>query len=536
MLKFITKVLGKKTYRLYLNPDTNEYQRKQDLRSYVKSLGMTEQDWYNDRFLPKDQDRNPIIPICKKSGCNNKCKFLNCIEGYYCACSTSHGASYKRSMEYKIEKYGEDEALRMDKEMRDRMSKSRTLQGYIDRLGPIDGPRRWEEDNRKKCHSLENFIKRYGPVDGPIEFKKYRETRRYSMSLEGRIEKFGEEIGTAMYEETRRKKRTSMTLDSYIQKFGEAEGVRKFNELYDTRSNSHSIDNYKKLYGEEEGARRHSEWVKNMSYSGSLDGYIDRYGFELGIKRWDEVINSRRSDLNGYIRRYGEVEGTKLYREHCRSMGFNRTKDGYILKYGEEEGLRRYNEVIEHASYVRSIEGMIDKYGPIEGPKRWNEWMSNTGFSRGLNGDSSKYSKISLELFDNVTSHLYGVVDLCDLHYGPGDEWRVLTGATNCDISIARFLDFSIPRYKLAIEFDGDYWHPSINEEDIIEFSTGVVRDHDILNELSREYSLIKLGWKILHIKEYDYRSNPELEVNKCINFIKSIVLHKLKHYQLCIK
>lgn len=526
MLKFITKVLGKKTYRLYLNPDTNEYQRKQDLRSYVKSLGMTEQDWYNDRFLPKDQDRNPIIPICKKSGCNNKCKFLNCIEGYYCACSTSHGASYKRSMEYKIEKYGEDEALRMDKEMRDRMSKSRTLQGYIDRLGPIDGPRRWEEDNRKKCHSLENFIKRYGPVDGPIEFKKYRETRRYSMSLEGRIEKFGEEIGTAMYEETRRKKRTSMTLDSYIQKFGEAEGVRKFNELYDTRSNSHSIDNYKKLYGEEEGARRHSEWVKNMSYSGSLDGYIDRYGFELGIKRWDEVINSRRSDLNGYIRRYGEVEGTKLYREHCRSMGFNRTKDGYILKYGEEEGLRRYNEVIEHASYVRSLEGHIDKYGPVEGPKKWEGWISNIGFSRGINGDNSlKYSRVSQSLFDELLSRLYGMVNLSDVLYGT-DEWRVTTGSKNYDISLVRFLDFSIPKYKLAIEFDGDYWHPTITEEDIIEFSTGVVKDWDILNTLSRGYSLTKLGWKVLHIRECNYYEDPDREINKCIDFIKSIVLY----------
>ena len=265
MLKFITEVLGKRTYRLYLNPDTNEYQRKQDLRNYVKSLGMTEQDWYNDRFLLKDENDIPITPICKKSGCNNKCKFINCIEGYYCACSISHGKSYQSTLEYKIDRFGEAEALRMDKEMRDRMSKSGTLQGYIDRLGPIDGPKKWEENNKKKCHSLENFIKRYGPVDGPIEFKRYRETRRYSMSLKGMIERFGEELGIIKYNESKLKRQNATTLQGLIDKLGEDEGISRYNEISEAKSKGHT-----------------------------LESYIDKHGKDLGIKLYEEA---RRTDL-----------------------------------------------------------------------------------------------------------------------------------------------------------------------------------------------------------------------------------------------
>lgn len=527
MLKFKVKVLGnKKAINMYLNPDTNEYQKKSDIRKYIKSLGMSEQDWYNDRFLPKDENGNPIIPTCKYKECNDSCKFLNAIEGYYCACNVSHGRKYQRSFECKVEKYGMDKAMKIAEDAKNRASKSKSLERYIERFGIEEGTRRYNEYKDKIKLSLDNFIKKYGPNLGPIKFREYRERRRHSLSLEGKIEKYGEEEGLRRWKESHDKRVNSMTLDTYISKYGLEEGTKRYDELYKSRSNSHSLDNYINLYGPEDGVKRWSDWNDNLRYSRNVNWYIDKYGEEEGVRRWNELKESRKSDLPGYIRRYGEVEGTKLYREHCRSMGFNRTKEGYILKYGEDEGNRRYNEVIEHASYVRSIEGMIDKYGPIEGPKRWNEWMSNTGFSRGLNGDSSKYSKISLELFDNVTSHLYGVVDLCDLHYGPGDEWRVLTGTTNCDISLVRFLDFSIPKYKLAIEFDGDYWHPTITEEDIIEFSTGVVRDWDILNTLSREYSLTKLGWKVLHIRECNYYEDPDREINKCIDFIKSIVLY----------
>lgn len=527
MLEFKVKILGRKTINMYLNPDTNEYQKKSDIRMYIKSLGIPEQEWYNDRFLPKDDHGTPIIPTCKRKGCNNPCKFLNAIEGYYCACSVSHGKSYQSSLEYKVERFGEDAAKEMMNNTKIKMSKSKTLESFISRLGVEEGTKKYNEFKDKIKLSLDNFIKRYGPELGPVKFREYREKRRHSMTLEGMIERYGKEKGEMLYNESKDKRMKACTLDGLISKLGYEDGVKRYNEMSKSKSIGHTLDGFINKYGDIEGPKKYNEFTESLSYSRSLERYINKYGEELGRIKYKEHNDSRRLDIDSHIRRYGEEEGTKLYKEHCKSMGFSRTREGYISKYGEEEGNRRYNEVIEHASYVRSIDGMIDKYGPVEGPKRWNEWMSNTGFSRGLNGDSCKYSKISLDLFNNIASRLYGVTDLSDIHYGPDDEWRVFTGVKNYDTSVIRFLDFSIPRYKIAIEFDGDYWHPDITMDDLIEFSTGTVRNLDVLNELSREYSLTKLGWKILHIKEHNYRSNSELEINKCINFIKSIILYK---------
>lgn len=57
-------------------------------------------------------------------------------------------------------------------------------------------------------------------------------------------------------------------------------------------------------------------------------------------------------------------------------------------------------------------------------------------------------------------------------------------------------------------EFDGDYWHGenSVNKE----------RDH------IREQTLHDMGYTdILHIKECDYKNNPLMIVNKCLDFIQ---------------
>lgn len=327
----------------YLNPDTGEYVRLYLLKRYIESLGMTEQEWYNDRILPKDSEGNPIIPRCKLTGCNEPCKFINAAVGYYEFCSPGHGRSF-----------------------------GKRLEGFIER------------------------------------------------------------------------------------------------------------------FGEEEGAKAYSERSERYSYSHSIEAYVDRYGDKA-----EEIM--------------------KIHNE-SKSLSL----DKFISRYGEEDGKRRYEDYRAKSSRSRSLEGYIEKYGPEEGPKMY-ELHARSRMSSG------RVSKLSVDLFDKVTSELYGLVNLSNVHYGMDEHFKA-TGKRNGDINGGRYLDFTISSYKIDIEFDGDYWHPTITAEDIIEFSTGVVRDWDVLNELSREYALTKLGWKILHIKERDYRQNPEREVKKCVDFIRSIV------------
>lgn len=178
--------------------------------------------------------------------------------------------------------------------------------------------------------------------------------------------------------------------------------------------------------------------------------------------------------------------------------------DYYIDKYGEDDGIRKYNERIIKA---------VSKKDSSKVKKRIS--VSNE----------------SMTLFNSVYSLLYGIVDLSDVRYGSDrqvGEYAIYTRKLG-DFLNVRFLDFSIPKYKLDIEFDGDYWHPTITEDDLIEFSTGVVKNISVYNHLIKDYLLRNLGWEVLHIKEHDYLENPSREINKCIDFIKSIVLYNKK-------
>jgi very-short-patch-repair endonuclease len=71
-----------------------------------------------------------------------------------------------------------------------------------------------------------------------------------------------------------------------------------------------------------------------------------------------------------------------------------------------------------------------------------------------------------------------------------------------------RFLDFYIPEINKCIEFDGDYWH-------------GEKRGNQLKDELREtEIKNTIKGIKILHVKENEYRKDPEKVLNECLEFI----------------
>lgn len=59
-----------------------------------------------------------------------------------------------------------------------------------------------------------------------------------------------------------------------------------------------------------------------------------------------------------------------------------------------------------------------------------------------------------------------------------------------------------------VIEFDGDYWHGE--------------RRGNQLRDKQRENDLKALGYvNILHVKERDYRNNPQAVIDECLQFIR---------------
>ena len=124
-----------------------------------------------------------------------------------------------------------------------------------------------------------------------------------------------------------------------------------------------------------------------------------------------------------------------------------------------------------------------------------------------INGKRKK--KISQQLFNEIMlvigneySNVYYATNNPNLDF---NEYMVHDNNTQCNF----FLDFYVKDNNKVIEFDGDYWHG--------EKRGNQKRDRE------REEKLKALGYvNILHIKERDYKANPQKVVDECVEFIRS--------------
>ena len=66
--------------------------------------------------------------------------------------------------------------------------------------------------------------------------------------------------------------------------------------------------------------------------------------------------------------------------------------------------------------------------------------------------------------------------------------------------------DFIYFPTKKIIEFDGSYYHQDTLEN----------RE----KELKRDQVLVENGYNVFHVTEAQYKKNPEIELQKCIEFI----------------
>ena len=137
-----------------------------------------------------------------------------------------------------------------------------------------------------------------------------------------------------------------------------------------------------------------------------------------------------------------------------------------------------------------------NKYGE-DWEFKFNEYHTNKLIADG----KTNYSKISQDLFNLLFENLK---DKSDLYYATfNNEWFIRLNKKEAEILNQQiiFLDF---KYKnKVIEFDGSYWHKESKEIDQIK--------DEIIN--SRNF-------KILRIKEEEYKNNKNETVEKCMRFL----------------
>lgn len=192
-----------------------------------------------------------------------------------------------------------------------------------------------------------------------------------------------------------------------------------------------------------------------------------------------------------------------------KTNGNNTTTLAYWLKQGltEEEAKQKLSE----RQQTFSLEKCIEKYGEIEGHERWlnrqKKWLDSTKESRRCG-----FSKISQELFwlifeqlDEKDNIYFAQLDKnkCKDASGINHEYTVKLNTR------ALLPDFINTKTKKIIEFDGTYWH-GIHK----------IKYPNTLRDEQRDKFLFNGGYQVLHIKEEDYRKDPNFVVNTCLEFL----------------
>lgn len=207
-------------------------------------------------------------------------------------------------------------------------------------------------------------------------------------------------------------------------------------------------------------------------------------------------------------------------KENRNARHNNRLRIDYYTSRGFS--LKEARKILSKNQSNFSLAGCIQKYGPDKGREiwqarqdRWQATMKSKPLEEIERINRSKfkntgYSEISQKLFRDIERELSATPH--EIYYATNGKDSTFNEYMVHDDQNKRnyFLDFYIKDLNCAIEFDGYFWHDKLSKHK-------VDKDHE------REQALIRLGYKILRIKEMEYRKDPDTVLEKCMDFIQGI-------------
>ena len=272
---------------------------------------------------------------------------------------------------------------------------------------------------------------------------------------------------------------------------------------------------------------------KQMSTNISKACHEGRCGWQKGKENpshSEECRNGRRSPWSMNYKGYDGLNNTEKKQkisQFAKNVADAREANGnnsLTVEYYVNKGfsIDEAKKKLKERQSTFSLEKCISQYGEDEGKKifaeRQEKWQSTLkskpmeeieriNKAKMLNGKG--YSKISQQLFNEIMlvigneySNVYYATNNPNLDF---NEYMVHDNNTQCNF----FLDFYVKDNNKVIEFDGDYWH-------------GEKRGNQ-KRDKEREEKLKALGYvNILHVKERDYKANPQKVVDECVEFIRS--------------
>ena len=236
---------------------------------------------------------------------------------------------------------------------------------------------------------------------------------------------------------------------------------------------------------------RRSPFSKNYrGYDGLTDEEKEQKISQL-LKNISENIDknhNRATTIEYYLKRgFSEEEAKIKLKERQATFSLEKC----IEKYGEEEGIKIFNKRQE--KWQKTLN---DK--PIEELERISK-------AKMLNGRG--YSKMSQQLFSiiyNSIKYKYKEIFYATIDKNKENSEFMVINPIN---KHKYFLDFYVKDNNKVIEFDGDYWHS--------EKRGNQKRDR------KREEELKSIGFtNIFHVKEQDFKKDPEKVINECLEYL----------------
>lgn len=174
----------------------------------------------------------------------------------------------------------------------------------------------------KKSHSLEGYIEKYGEIEGNIKYNTALQNNKNGKSIDSYIKKYGDDALKIKKEHNKNK---CVTLDKMIKKYGEYDGKIKYNKWLNSKSLSH----YKLKYGDIEGEIK---WInKNIKNSKSSKKAIDD-GFESYTQQV-RCFTELSVRLYGHLISNLNIRSLEYHLDHMVSIldGFNNKIDPKII-------------------------------------------------------------------------------------------------------------------------------------------------------------------------------------------------------------
>lgn len=214
------------------------------------------------------------------------------------------------------------------------------------------------------------------------------------------------------------------------------------------------------------------------------------YSKKESIKKAEEIKNSNN-------KKGAKKSSEILFEERIK-------KSPRRIEYWLERGCSEIEakEQVSERQRTFTLEKCIEKLGEKLGKERWLERQEKWQKSY----KKSNFSKISQKLFWQV----YNIMIIKEnVIFATLKEGKLDDSGNNNELRLKLDSKVIMPDFILnnkIIEFDGDYWH-------------GEKRGNK-KRENERDKLIRNNGYQILHIKERDYKENPQQIINECLDFL----------------